>query len=150
MKFDIPFSESEYDGMVKQLVNDNTIHPMKIYMQKVNSLGSINAGLTGFDPKFLFNEDNLIKEQITNSLESEVKDLEYNAQLSEEDLRIKKDVIKLIGYDPFSGYSNFDQKFLYNELMPYLTEDTLVELLRLVNENIEVIEKEIGDEVCGK
>jgi len=143
MKFDIPFSEGDYDGMVKQLVNDSSAHPMRIYMTKINSLGSINNGLTGFDPKFLFNQDNN-KEEITNSLIQEVKDLEYNIKLSEQDLQIKNDIIKLIGYDLFSGYSNFDQKFLYNELLPYLDEDTLEDafklsqILQLVNNNNQI------------
>ena len=143
MKFDIPFSEGDYDGMVKQLVNDNSTHPMRIYMTKVNSLGSINNGLTGFDPKYLFKQENN-KGEITDALTLEVKDLEYNIKLTEQDLQIKNDVIKLIGYDPFDGYSNFDQKFLYNELISYLTEDTLEDsyllsqILQLVNNNNQV------------
>ena len=143
MKFDIPFSENDYDGMIKQLVNDNSAHPMRIYMTKINSLGSINNGLTGFDPKFLFSKDNN-KGEITNALSLEAKDLDYNIQLTEQDIQVKEDVIRLVGYNPFDGYSNFDQKFLYNELITYLTEDTLEDayllsqVLQLVNNNNQV------------
>jgi len=143
MKFDVPFNENDYNGMKKQLVNDNSAHPMKIYMKNINSLGSINNGLTGFDPKFLF-EKGSNENEIANSLTQEVKDLEYNIQLSEPDKQVKNDVIKLIGYDPFSGYSNFDQKFLYNELIPYLTEDTLEDayllsqVIQIVNNNNQI------------
>lgn len=143
MKFDIPFSENDYEGMVKQLVNDNVAHPMKIYMQKVNSLGSLNNGLSGFDPKFLFNEENN-KDKIADFFENEVKNLDFKVKLTKEDLTIKKDVIKLIGYDPFDGYSNFDQKFLYNDLITYLDEDTLEDafklsqIIQIVNNNNQV------------
>lgn len=143
MKFDIPFSEGDYEGMIKQITNDNSMHPVKIYMQKVNSLGSFNNGLTGFDPKFIFERGNN-DEEINEALRNEVKDLEYGAKLTEQDMEVKNDVIKLIGYDVFSGYSNFDQKFLYNELISYLDEDTLEDgfklsqVLQLVNNNNQI------------
>lgn len=144
MKFDIPFGESDYDGAAKQYVNNQKSHIFKIYMTKINSLGARNNGTTGFDPKFLFFRDDDGRDAITNSLEMEVKTLEYNIKLSEEDLQIKEDVIRLIGYDPFDGYANFDQKFLYNELVSYLDEDTLddsfklSQILQLVNNNNQV------------
>ena len=144
MKFDIPFSEGDYDGATKQFVNNQKSHIFKIYMTKINSLGAKNSGATGFDPKFLFFRDDNGKDIITNALESEVKTLEYNIQLSDEDLQIKEDVTRLIGYDPFDGYSNFDRKFLYNELISYLDEDTLddsfklSQILQLVNNNNQV------------
>ncbi len=143
MKFDIPFNENDYDGMVKQYIKTPTAHPMKIYMTKINSLGALNNNLQGFDPKFLFDKETS-KDLITNSLEREVKDLDYNIQLTEQDLQVKDDVVRLMGYDPFAGYSNFDQKFLYNELITYLDEDTLddafklSQILQLVNNNNQI------------
>ena len=143
MKFDIPFNEGDYDGAMKQCVNNQSSHPFKIYMTKVNSLGNFNNSLTGFDPKFLFDKETG-KDLITNALELEVKDLDYNIKLTEKDLQVKDDVIRLIGYDPFAGYSNFDQKFLYNELITYLDEDLLddafklSQILQLVNNNNQI------------
>jgi len=143
MKFDIPFSEGDYDGATKQYLNNQTSHIFKVYITKINSLGAKNSGVTGFEPKFLFNKDGG-KDAITNSLELEVKDLDYNIQLSESDIQVKKDVIRLVGYNPFDGYSNFDQKFLYNELIAYLDEDTvddafkLSQILQLVNNNNQI------------
>ena len=143
MKFDIPFNEGDYDGAMKQCVNNQFSHPFKIYMTKVNSLGNFNNSLTGFDPKFLFDKETG-KDLITNALELEVKDLDYNIQLTEKDLRVKDDVIRLMGYDPFAGYSNFDQKFLFNELISYLDEDLLgdafklSQVLQLVNNNNQI------------
>jgi len=143
MKFDIPFNEGDYSGTIKEYLNKPNAHPMKIYMTKINSLGNINNALLGFDPKFLFDKDTG-KDLITNALTLEAKDLDYNIQLSEQDLQIKEDVIRLMAYDPFDGYSNFDQKFLYNELVTYLTEDTmddaylLSQILQLVNNNNQI------------
>src|SRR5665647_893184 len=31
MKFDIPFSEGDYEGMIKQITNDNSMHPCLLY-----------------------------------------------------------------------------------------------------------------------
>jgi len=143
MKFDIPFNEGDFDGAMKQCVNKPTAHPLKIYMTKLNSLGNFNNALTGFDPKFLFDKETG-KDLITNSFEIEAKDLDFNIQLTEKDLQVKDDVIRLIGYDPFAGYSNFDQKFLYNELITYLDEDLLddafklSQILQLVNNNNQI------------
>lgn len=145
MKFDIPFSENDYEGMTKQIINDISAHPMRIYVQKVNSLGSINnGGLTGFDPKLIWDKDSS-KEEITNALVKEVEDFKSNdIKLTKDDLQAKEDCIKLIGYDPFAGYSLFDQKFLYNELIPYLDEDTLEDtfklsqIIQLVNNNNQI------------
>lgn len=143
MKFDIPFNEGDFDGAMKQITNKPTAHPLKIYMTKLNSLGNFNNTLAGFDPKFLFDKETG-KDLITNALELEVKDLDYNIQLTEKDLQVKDDVIRLIGYDPFAGYSNFDQKFLYNELITYLDEDLLddafklSQILQLVNNNNQI------------
>lgn len=143
MKFDIPYTDIDYEATMKQYVNNPASHPFRIYMTKVNSLGTFNSGLTGFEPKFLFNKENG-KDLITNALEREVKDLEYNIQLTEQDLQVKDDVLRLMGYDPYTGYSNFDQKFLYNELISYLDEDTLEDafklsqILQLVNNNNQI------------
>ena len=143
MKFDIPFNEGDYDGTMKQCANNPSSHPFKVYMTKVNSLGNFNNALTGFDPKFLFDKETG-KDLITNAFEREAQDLDYNVQLNEQDLQVKTDVIRLIGYDPFAGYSNFDQKFLFNELITYLDEDTLddafklSQVLQLVNNNNQI------------
>jgi len=143
MKFDIPFNEGDYNGTIKEYINKPNAHPMKIYMTKINSLGNINNALLGFDPKFLFDKETG-KDLITNALELEVKDLDYNIQLTEQDIQVKNDVIRLVGYDPFGGYSNFDQKFLYNELIAYLDEDLLddafklSQILQLVNNNNQI------------
>lgn len=145
MKFDIPFNDSDYEGAIKQHINNPSSHPFKIYMTKTNSLGSFNTGggLAGFDPHYIFEKESP-KDAINDVFEREAKGLEYNINLTEQDIQIKDDVLRLIGHDPFCGYSNFDQKFLYNELISYLDEDTLddsfklSQILQLVNNNNQI------------
>lgn len=143
MKFDIPFIPNDFEGAMKELVNNPKSHAFRTYMTKINSLGSKNNDLVGFDPKFLF-DSNGDSDLALESLEVEVKDIEYLTKLSEKDLIIKEDVTRMLGYDPFFGYANFDQKFLYNELHSYLDEDTiddsykLSQILQIVNNNSQV------------
>jgi hypothetical protein len=143
MKFDVPFNENDYEGMVKQLTNNPESHPFKIYMTKTNSLGSVNNSSLGFDPKYILEKDPEMG-KVESILEDGAKGLLPEIRLDDEDKRIKEDVLRLIGYDPFSGYSEFDQKFLYNELVSYLDEDTLddafklSQILQLVNNNNQI------------
>lgn len=102
MKFDIPFSEGDYEGMTKQVVKDTSSHPMKIYMQKVNSLGAFNSGLEGFDPTFILNEHDKT-DQIIKSLESGVVSLNPN---------ISEDLILFWG----GGFAEEEYIFLELEL----------------------------------
>lgn len=37
----------------------------------------------------------------------------------------REDTIRLLGYDPFIDYTEEDKQYLYNEIVPYLDEDTL-------------------------
>lgn len=46
-------------------------------------------------------------------------------EFTDQDGVVKDDVIRLLGYDVFEGASEADQKFLYNDLINYLDEDTL-------------------------
>lgn len=44
---------------------------------------------------------------------------------------VKQDVIKMIGYDVFGSASKEDQKYLYNDLISYLDEETLEDSFKL-------------------
>jgi hypothetical protein len=152
MKFDVPYSESEFCGMLKQVKNGSEQHPFRIYMTKLNSLGLFNNNMLDFEPEGLFKKD--MNLDYTSNIKSEdkedvnpsvdLKEIEKEIEITEEDLQVKEDVIRLIGYDPFAGYSKFDQKFLYNDLSPYLDEDTLddnfklSQIIQIVNNNNQI------------
>jgi hypothetical protein len=77
-------------------------------------------------------------------IEEKVDEIVADFEFTEEDLRSQKDCIRLIGYDPFAGYTKYDQKFLYAELIPYLDEDTLEDqykisvIIQLLNNNSQI------------
>ena len=106
------YFDSDLYTTVEQLVTNSDGSIVGIYMQKVNSLPQYSSK-TFNDSKSL-NENN--EENIKTSLKIE---------LTEDDLKSEEDCIRLLGYDPFLGYGVLDQKYLYNELIPYLDEDTL-------------------------
>jgi hypothetical protein len=84
------------------------------------------------------NKDNIQKEN------NEVVFVAETVIITEEDKKIQEDVNKMLGYDPFAGYSTFDKKFLYGELLPYLDEDTLEDqykisvILQILNNNNQI------------
>src|SRR5699024_10523866 len=45
----------------------------------------------------------------------------------------------LIGYDPFEGYSESDQKFLYSDLLNYFGDEDVVEDQFLVSQIIQIV-----------
>ena len=46
-------------------------------------------------------------------------------KLNEKDNQNMLDIIKMLGYDPFEGYEDYDRKFLYEALLPQLDEDVV-------------------------
>ena len=112
--FDLDLIES-----VREQAKAKNSSLIKIYFQKINSLQQY---------KFLTNKDSLIKD---DSALGETFSLDESVEITEADKTSKNDCIKLLGYDPFAGYSRFDQKFLYGELVPYLDEDTLEDQFKL-------------------
>lgn len=64
--------------------------------------------------------------------------------LTKDELKAQEDVKRLLGYDPYEGYPIEDQKYLYNNLLIYLNEDTLEDgiklsaYLQIVNNNNQI------------
>lgn len=64
--------------------------------------------------------------------------------LNHDDNVVKKDVIRMINYDPFYGFNEGDQKFLYNDMLGYLNEDILEDnyklsqAIQIVNNNNQI------------
>ncbi|HKM45898.1 MAG TPA: hypothetical protein VJY12_10635 [Dysgonamonadaceae bacterium] len=144
-KIDVGFDSNILDGAIKQVstVGDGKLMPIKIlqsYMRQVNSLGAINNSQLPFDD----GEDIMI-EDFRDRLEQERFD-EGQAngniekiKMSPEDRKIKDEVIRLIEYDPFEGFSESDQKFLYSDLLNYFGDEDVVEDQFLVSQIIQVV-----------
>lgn len=79
---------------------------------------SVNRGMT---PEVLEEVKEVEKKKIKSKLKFDDSEL----TITEEDLNAQKDVIRLLGYDPFVDYSELDRKYMYQEITPFLDEDTL-------------------------
>lgn len=141
-KFDMPFSFSAYNGALKESEKKGW-QLYQAYFQKMNSLGGVNNYGTCFDEGEVL-EGKAENFNVTENQDLDFKEIEKNLEFTDSDKEVKNDVVRLMGYDPFAGYSIFDQKFLYNELLPYLDEDTLddtfklSQIVQLVNNNNQI------------
>jgi hypothetical protein len=76
--------------------------------------------------------------------EEKIENIVEEFEFTKEDIQAQKDCIRLLGYDPFAGYTKYDQKFLYAELIPYLDEDALEDqykisvIIQLLNNNSQI------------
>lgn len=109
MKFDVPFSIGDYEGTQKQLSGDPTAHPIKVYMTKINSLGSFNNDLAGFDPNLILDDDS--EKEIL--LESDTSQSQIIS-----DFNLTEDIVKYWG----RGKSIWEYEFLENEMFMLKTD----------------------------
>ena len=83
----------------------------------------------------------LLKE-LNNSKEEFIDERESQWAVGEQ--RNKNEIIGIIGYDPFENYTNIDRRFLFNELIKYIDEDTaddtykLSQIIQIVNNNNQI------------
>lgn len=134
-QLNLPYLQDVYDVSKSQndIVGD--------YFRQINSMPQYQ-GLTW---------NNSMNEEVDKPNNDKVQEednklifIEETVVITEEDKKIQQDVMKLLGYDPFIGYSTFDQKFLYGELIPYLDEETLEDqykvsvILQILNNNNQI------------
>lgn len=127
-KLDIPFINKIYEGSFEEK-NGDWQKIFGAYMKTYNSFSAQN--------KWEYNFDSSEEVELDFSPTSECDIKGITNKLSNADKRIIKDVENILGYLPFEGYSDTDQKFLYNDLINYLTED-VVEDQFLVSQFIQI------------
>lgn len=119
--FDAYFEEKIFEAANQESkTKDN--NTMRVYMTKINSLMQYK-GLTFDYSNVNINKENILTTQTSINQE--------DIKMTKSDKEIKDDVIRLLCYDPFIGYPEFDQKFLYSELSNYLDEDMLEDQYKL-------------------
>jgi len=121
-RLDIPFINNIYDGAMKEKDNDWQ-KVFGAYIKTFNSFASKNKWEANFD----LSEE--VELDFTPTSECDIKGI--TNKLSNADKRAKRDVENQLGYDPFDGYSETDQKFLYNELINYLDEETVEDAFKV-------------------
>lgn len=143
-QLNVPFYQKAYDG-AQTTAEKRKLKIYQTYFSKINSFGDVN----GYGSCFAAGESLDVNKKSIVDANGNVdltltEDIGKNTELTDEDKKIKTDVIRLMGYDPFYGYAVFDQKFLYSELLQYLDEDTLddtfklSQIIQIVNNNNQV------------
>jgi hypothetical protein len=78
-----------------------------------------------------------------NKTEEKIQE-EREVRWNKDEIKNKEEAVKLIGYDPFEGYSDTDRRFLFNELIKYFDDDTaddtykLSQIIQIVNNNNQI------------
>lgn len=125
---DIPFYHTLYDS----IVNNNSIFSVGLYLRQINGRQ--------------YQYQNFAQTILTRELEKSDKDIvdDKEKRWSASEIKNRNDVIEMIGYDPFEGYSAEDRRFLFNELVKYFDEDIandtykLSQIIQIVNNNNQI------------
>lgn len=128
------FSETTY---VKMKEKDPQNIRLGDYVKMLNL--SQNKNLTFTD--YVLSSIN--KEQFLHS-QQEI-DNEFEDAWSNDEKKNKQEVIDVVGYDPFAGYKHSDRRYLFNELVKYLGDDSVIEdnfklsqIIQIVNNNNQI------------
>lgn len=90
-----------------------------------------NIQLNHKEKNFLDSEHESTKDTRLSSVSNSSGNEERDKQLAELNTRNEKDVIRLLGYDPFENEQKADRVMLYNKLVDYLNEDVLEDPFKL-------------------
>ena len=115
---DVYFDSNLYPSVEIQ-ANNSGSNICAIYFQKINSLNQYGSK-TFFDST-----------PIDLSGEKNIFEIGQEVKWSEDDIRNKDDVIRMVGYDPFENENPLDKKGLYNTLVDFLDESTLEDSFKL-------------------
>ncbi|MFC0903854.1 hypothetical protein ACFHWD_04010 [Clostridium sp. MT-14] len=120
-----------------------------VYLKLLNSEGGFDLGTYLKDISFnaytelrFSDSDDYKEENVPLNINN--KDIDNTNIFTRKDEKVKSEVVELIGYDLFCQYSKADQKFLYNELLPYLNEETLEDsyllsqIIQIVDNNSQI------------
>lgn len=127
------FSESTYLKMKEKESGDIRIGD---YVKRLNLSQNKNLTFQDYLIGFLNNQKTLLNKVEENQLLEE--------KWSDEDKKVKRNVIDIVGYDPFEDYPLSDRRYLFNELVKYfdddIAEDTykLSQIIQIVNNNNQI------------
>ncbi len=148
-KIDIAFNSNIFEGALEGALSEGEMSAQKVfqsYIVQYNSLGRKNNIHFPFDEgehieinqfKAIDNSEGENKD--TDELVIDIKDPSGNIKMTRQDLEIKRDIIEMLEFDPFEGYAEADQKFLYNDLYNYLGDEDVVEDQYLVSQIIQIV-----------
>ena len=143
-KIDIAYNSTLFESAWSK-ENDNAQKVFQSYITQYNSFGKKNNIQLPFDEgeHLELNQykkrDSKQKEQEEDGNIVDIVDFEKSIVMTRDDYAIKADIIEMLEFDPFEGYSEADQKFLYNDLYNYLGDEDVVEDQYLVSQIIQIV-----------
>jgi hypothetical protein len=117
---DVPYFDTPFNSALAES-KSNGLEAFKKYMKNINSLGQYSS--------YTFeNGDSIDKREV------EKKELiEIEEGLTDRDKQNEKDVLNMLGYDPFETESKKDRKYLFNRLVDMLDDSVLEDNLLLMS-----------------
>lgn len=141
-KIDVAFNSNIYEGALEKDGTDIK-KIFQSYMTQYNSLGRTNNTFLPFDDGEHIEEFGFINTNESKNNDKNEKDVvvgyDNSIKMSKNDVLVKQDVIKNLEFDPFEGYSETDQKFLYNDLVSYFDDEEILEDQFLISQIIQVV-----------
>ena len=126
---DIPFIKSLFDSIIAKNEKFSIGRYTRIVLNNTQTIGKTFV-------------DSIISGELKKDEQSVNEEKEERWTAS--DKKVRDEVIKIVGYDPFEGYNSSSRKFLFNELVKYFDEDTtednfkLSQIIQLVNNNNQI------------
>ena len=146
-KIDIAFNSNIFEGALDGAEDrENAQKVFQSYIVQYNSLGRKNNIHFPFDEgehieinHFKTSDDLDNNEKDIDDIVIDIKNPSDNIKMTRQDMIIKKDIVEMLEFDPFEGYAEADQKFLYNDLYNYLGDEDVVEDQYLVSQIIQIV-----------
>lgn len=85
-----------------------------------------------------------------NSIEETKKSIRERIIWTEKDIQNKNYAIEVVGYDPFDEYPEEGRKFLFNQLSPYLEDDSNVDDAYKISQILQIIKNNYQIDTCDK
>lgn len=126
---DMPYVDSIYQGVLQR----NGGFDLGTYVRTLSSSTHSTKNFISSMITDSFREDTA--ERVAESIE---------ARWGHEDLRTKREVIEMLGGDPFEGYDAQDRRYLFTEIAKYLDEDVLEDayklsqIIQIVTNNLQI------------
>ena len=132
---DVPFTESLWESSIKE-VNDPGLSKPKTnawaaYIKNVKSLPQYQGKR--------WRDGDLFKESESNVATTTSEDRDVNPEVLEELEKNRRDVVKLIGYDPFEKEAEEDKPLLYAQLIGYIDGDGNNDDMTRILDSIEIV-----------
>lgn len=87
---------------------------------------------------------------ITGNEKSTCKQNEKQIIWSDQDKQNKQYAIEVVGYDPFEEYPEEGRKFLFNQLSPYLEDDSNADDAYKLSQILQIIKNNYQIDICDK